>query len=195
MRLEGIDRLIGSVLESEDEAAAKAGNVFIQSTVVAGVAVPISTTTAPIVALWNPSDSNKLAVLLRFIASYVSGTTVGGSLGLSYTVGVGSAVATAAVFSAFNKVAPINGLIGRGAASLMNSSSAATNTLNAAGTWFYTMFQEYAAVAASAITPAALDHEFKGGVIVPPGVEVHVVGSAASGALLAQTLIWKEIDA
>ena len=194
MKVDRLDDLIEATLRSEYEAAAKAGSIFIQSTVVAGVAIPISTTTAPIIALWNPSDSGKLAVLLRFIVGYVSGTSVAGALGLSYSTGIGSAVGTAAPFSAFNKVTPINGLVGRGAASRMNSSSAATNTMTTAGTWFYTMLGESALIATTAMNPYSAEHDFKGGLIVPPGVEVHVTGSAASGALLTQTLIWKEID-
>ncbi len=193
MKVDDIDKIL-AVLKDNFEAATK-GNVFIASTVVAGLAIPISTTTAPNVVLWNPSDSGVNAELIRFNAEPVSGTPVFTSIGLSYALRAGSNVATAAIFAAFNDVAPVNGLIGRGQASKCRSSTAQTNTLTAAGTWFYSMFHEYAGVAASAITPTGLDHTFNGALVVPPGVAIWVTGAAASSALLAQTLVWKETPA
>ena len=174
--------------------AAKRGKVFIASTVVAGLAVPISTTTAPTVALWNPSSSGKLVIPISYAAAYVSGTTVAGAIGLSYAVGAGDGVSTGAIFSAFAKSTPLAARVGDVAANKAFVSVAGTNTLTAAGTWFYTMFQEFAAVAATAIAATPTVHVFDGTLMVPPGAAIWATGSAASGALLAQTLVWEEVD-
>lgn len=195
LRLGNEGQALVSSLHGEYYELCKRGNLFISSTVVAGLAIPISTSTAPVSALWNPAGSGVNAVLLRFLCAYVSGTTVGGSIGLSRSVGAGAEIATGAVFTAFAKTTPINGLMERGKASKIFSSNAGTNTLTAAGTWFYTMFEEYAAVATSAINSGFKDHDFKGALIVTPGVAVYPTGAAASGALLAQTWVWVEVPA
>lgn len=186
--------MIVSELHGKYYSQAVRGNVFHASTVVAGVAIPISTATAPIVGLWNPSGSGKNAVLIRYSASYVSGTTVAGALGLSLVSNAGAALGTAAPFSAFANGTVTNALIGGGGTNQVRACTGGTTTLTTAGTWFYTLgFQEYAAVATTAIAPAAIIHDFDGMLIVPPNTFVHVVGSAASGALLSQTLSWEEV--
>jgi hypothetical protein len=174
--------------------AARRGRLFFQSVTSLGVAVPIATTTAPILTLWNPTGSGKNAVLVRLSLAYVSGTTVAGGIGLNWTAGAGSSVGTGQVFTAFNNVTPANALLGAGNTSVMNSSNAATNTLTTAMTKFIALgLSEYAAVAASAIDQTSLIYDFDGTVVVPPGVAIAVVASAASGALLQQTLYWEEV--
>lgn len=174
-------------------AAARAGRVFQQSVVVGGVAIPISTTTAPIIALWNPTGSGKNAVLLRYLANFVATPSVPGTIGLMFVNKAGSQIGTAAPVVAFNDVAPVNGLIGGGLASVMRSSNAATNTLIAAGIWHTTLFANYTVAAATAVPSSGpLFYDFDGSVIVPPGVIVYPAASAASAAM-QQTLIWEEV--
>ncbi len=173
--------------------AARRGRLFIQSTVAAGVAIPISTTTSPIIVVWNPSGSGRNVVLMRYSIGYVSGTTVAGAVGLSYTTGAGANVATGATFTAFNQVNPVNGFIGAGQQSSIKTSSAATNTLTTAGTWFYTIFQNLAVTSATTVASNECTHDFAGSVIIPPGVAVWPVATAASSALYCQTLTWEEI--
>lgn len=175
---------------------ASRGNLWYVSTVVAGLAIPISSTTAPTVMLWNPSGSGKNAVLGRFNAAYVSGTSVATSIGLAYAANVGANVATAAPITAFNQSVVgtnlFNGLFGAGYTSAMRSSANGTNTVTA-GTWFKTLAGESALIATTAMNPYSVDYDFQGETIIPPGVAIWVVGAAASGALLAQTLSWIEV--
>ena len=186
--------LIVNELGAKNYTQCLRGNIFSVSTVVAGLAIPISTTTAPTVALWNPAGSGKNAVLIRFNWAYVSGTSVGGAFGLQYQLNAGNTVATGAVYSAFANSTALNGIIGGGNTSVVRASAAGTNTLSAAGTnvvlW---MNHENAVLAATAVNGAQMSYDFDGLVIVPPGVTVYVVGSAASGALLSQTLVWAEL--
>ena len=175
---------------------ASRGNLWYLTTVVAGLAVPISTTTAPTVMLWNPAGSGKNAVLGRFNAAYVSGTSVATSIGLAYAANVGNVTATAAPITAFVQSAVgtnlFNGLFGSGYTSVMRSSAAGTNTVTA-GTWFKTLAGESALIATTAMNPYVVDYDFQGECIIPPNVAIWVVGAAASGALLSQTLSWVEV--
>jgi len=186
-------QFIQSRLHGTHYESAKRGNIFILSTIPAGLAVPIQSTLAPTVLLWNPSGSGKNLVLIRYTIAYVSGTSIATPIGLVYTLGAGSAAATAAPIAVFTALTPVNGLLGGGIASVMKVSAAGTNTLTAAGTWIYTMFGESALIATSAMNPYELNHEFDGSIIIPPGVAVHPGGTAASGALLAQTFVWEEV--
>ena len=175
---------------------ARQGRLWYASTVVAGLAVPISTTTAPTVMLWNPDQSGVNAVLGRFTASYVSGTSVATSIGLSFAARAGSIVATGAAITVFadNVVGTntFNGLFGAGGVPKVRNSSQGTNTVTA-GTWFKTLLGESALVATTAMNPYGATYDFDGEVIIPPGVAIWVTGAAASGALLAQTLSWVEV--
>lgn len=173
------------------------GNVFSISTVAAGLAVPISNTTAPTVALWNPAGSGKNAVLIKYTAAYASGTSVATAIGLGVSFNAGNTVATGAVFTAFNNSALntnlFNGILGGGNNTVMRASANGTNTLTAAGTWLMTMLGESALVATTAMNPYIATYDFDGTLIVPPGTAVYVLGTAASGALLTQTLVWEEV--
>lgn len=174
--------------------ACKRGRVFLVSTVVAGLAIPISTTTAPTVLLWNPAGNTKNMVLIRAIFAYVSGTSVASAFGLQNILQAGSVAATGAPITVFAASTPTNGLVGSGISSSMKVSAAGTNTITAQTTWFHTMFGESALIATTAMNPYTAIHDFDGTVIVPPGVAVYPVGSAASGALISQTFIWEEVD-
>lgn len=182
-------------LHDKHYTSAYRGNVFIATTTPLGLAIPIYTSTTPTVMLWNPSGNTKNAVLIRFIGAYASGTTVGAAIGLSKVFNTGASIATANVISAFAATTPINALLNSGNTASVRVSTAGTNTITAgvAADFFYTMWQEYAALATSAITPTVTAHDFNGAVVVTPGTAVWPSGSVASGALISQTLIWEEV--
>ena len=172
------------------------GNTFHATTTPLGLAIPIYTATAPTVALWNPAGSGKNAVLQKLGIVYASGTADFAAVGLMRRTGVGSTVATGAVFTAFAEATPINGLIGAGATSAMKVAIAGTVTLTAAGAagdFFYILAGiNLEAQTGTAHATALGVHEFHGEVIVPPGVAVWLAATKASSALYAQTLTWTE---
>lgn len=186
---------IVSELHGKYYTQAVRGNVFMATTTPLGLAIPIYTTTTPTVMLWNPAGNSKNAVLIRYTAAYTSGTTVASAIGLSRVLNTGASIATGNVITAFAAATPVNALINSGTTNTVRVSISGTNTVTTgvAADYFYTMFQEYAAVAATAIAPVVTMHDFDGMVIVPPGVAIYPAGSAASGALVAQTIIWEEV--
>ena len=178
------------------------GRLFYTSTVVAGLAIPISTTTAPRVMLWNPSGSGVDAVLGRFQAAHASGDGVLFTFGLSAvstTVEVGSNIATGNLITAFAQdVIGTNvfaGKLNSGWRPRVKSSSQGTNTITA-GTWVYSMgIYGGALVATTAVVAPTFNHDFDGQIVLPPGTAVSVVGNAASVSLLNTTLSWYEVPA
>ena len=173
------------------------GNVYYVSTVAAGLAIPISTTTAPVVMLWNPKGSGKNAELVRYSAAYVSSTSTATSIGLGGTTVAGSETATAAAITAFNQSVfgtnLFSAIFGGPNNSVMKSSANGTNTVTASTVWLATMAGESALIATTAMNPYSVNYDFEGTFILAPGTAVWVQGAAASGALLAQTLLWAEV--
>ena len=179
------------------------GNCFMVTTVAAGLAHPIVSTTAPVVALWNPSGSGKNAVLLRYTsASTLNATCVQGSVFLMAQFNAGNTVATGAVYTAFNRSVLGTNLfncnLGSGNVSVMNASANGTNTLTAASVLIVAvMGQNLPTTAAGAVAaPTSIPgivYDFDGTVIVPPGVTVYVAASSASTALSTQSLSWEEV--
>jgi hypothetical protein len=63
-----------------------------------------------------------------------------------------------------------------------------------AATWFQTLgVTESALIATTAMNPQLVQYDFHGALIVPPNNAVFVTGSAASGALVSQTMIFAEL--
>lgn len=168
----------------------RAGFVFNLSTAVAGIAVPISTATAQTFGLWNPAGSLRNIVPLLYLASYVSGTFVGGDIGISQIPNVGSAIGAAgAPISAWTDTNPVNQLLGSGAVQGGIRGTLAATTI--AATWLQTLgISEGAALATTPFQQTAVVYDFQGTLIVSPGNAIFTTASAASGALVAQTLLF-----
>lgn len=172
---------------------AQRGNLFIGATPIAGVAVPISSSTSPTPCLWNPAGSGVNAVLVSYYIGYSGGTGVVGALGYYAVTGAGSAIGTAAPFSAFAATTPTNALIGLGNSSKMKWSSTGTCTLTTAGTLIrgFGMGQSAPVSAGTSIWGLYVDN-FDGTMIVPPGVAIYPAATAASGDTFVQALLWYE---
>jgi hypothetical protein len=169
------------------------GNLYVGSTPIAGVAIPISSSTAPTPCLWNPAGSGTNAVLVAYYLGYTGGTGVVGGLGYYAVTGAGNAIATGAPFSAFASTTPTNGLVGSGGSSKMKWSSTGTNTLTTAGTLVrgFGVGQSAVAAAGTSIWGLYVDY-FDGTMIIPPGVAWYPAATAASVDTFVQSLIWYE---
>ena len=176
-------------------ALARKGKVFIHSTVIAGVAFPInSSSTTPVFGVWNKGDSKTLVVPLLYGCAYVSGTNVQTGVGLGITKNTGSSLSTAAPISAITEVAPQNALIDSGLAAKCLGFS--TGTLTAASTWLMSLglntFTGAATVPVGIGGPMWFD--FNGCLLIPPGNLIQTMGNAASVGLYQQTLIVAELQ-
>ncbi len=177
------------------DAVAK-GRVFSVSTVVAGLAIPISTTTAPTVLLWNPQDSGVRFNLVRYVVGdTANAATVAGALGFqSFSVGsLGQTNKTGAAISGFAASTITNALIGAGAVSKAKASAAGTNAIVAVVNYTAIGMSLFAAISSSADTPVSLVYDFDGLYQLLPGFACFPCASAASGALMQQTLYWEEV--
>ena len=169
-----------------------AGNVFIGSTLAAGVAVPAYNATAQTFGMWNPAGSGKNAILVKLNLGVATlGTAAVASLGLSYIPNAGSAIgATGAPITAFAATAPVNGLVSKG-----NNNSAlftlAATTI--APTFFYDLALSQSATGAAA-GMVWMEHDFDGCVIVPPNTYIGLGGSAAPGQTMQASLVWFEMS-
>lgn len=171
------------------------GRLFIGSTPIAGVAIPISSSTAPTPCLWNPIGSGVNAVLVRYTAAYTGGTGVVTGFGYYALTGAGSVIGAAnAPVSAFAATTPTNAMVGFGAASKVKWSSTGTVTLTAAGTLVKAMNMGQAVTAATNtnLPQGGIVEDFDGTLIIPPGVLFYPAGTAASGDTFAQSLVWYE---
>lgn len=170
------------------------GRLFIGSTPIAGVAIPISSTTAPTPVLWNPAGSGVNLVLIRYTAAYTGGTGAVSGFGYYALTAAGSAIATGAPVSAFAATTPTNALIGAGQASKAKFSATGTVTLAAAGTLVKaaSLGQAVAAATNANLPAPGLIEDFDGSIIIPPGVLFYPAATAASGDTFAQSLTWYE---
>lgn len=166
------------------------GNMFQLST---NSAVPITSTTAPNLNLWNPSDSGVNLVLVRYLAGLSSTPDVATDILLMGATSAGSTIATGAAYTAFTLVTPVNGLFGKGKTS--KARCAVTATVTAA---FFTAMtslglSNLATTAAQLNTPWFTgDIWFRGTVILPPGTAIFDAGTAATGATHRRSLYWYE---
>ncbi len=175
---------------------AKAGRVFIGSSVAAGAAIPVSTGTAGTFALWNTS-TNRAAELIRCNIGYTSGTVGVGHLGLGLVRHAGFHAGSLGEvqplpISVFTDGVARNALTG-GGPSAMRFAPLAPVTI---ATGFSSEYLWFGNAYPSTTTSAAneLEYDFDGTVFVMPGTLVHIVASVAQAGVFSKTLIWAEVD-
>jgi hypothetical protein len=172
---------------------ALAGNCFIGSTAQAGVVLPTMAGTAHVFGLWNPTGSGVGLVLNRLTLTPITvTTTVIGGVGLGLVANAGSQTGTAAPIVSLTSVAPVNAVLGYGAVSKARFAPGAI-TLGANPSWLYGpgIFSPDGDMATS-LSNTIINHDFNGGVIIPPGVAIVVAGSAALGQTYNLALTWAE---
>jgi hypothetical protein len=170
------------------------GFTFIGSTAMAGVAIPISSTTSPTFGLWNPTGSGKNAVLIRFQIGWVGTTGAAGNIGFAYAGSAGNTIATGGVISAFNQGTALNANLGGGSVSVMKFTPAGTNTLTTAGTFLQTcgLSQLTTSGSATSVCMWTASQDYDGSIIVPPGVFLYVVATNPLLSLFTLSLTWEE---
>ncbi len=171
---------------------ARAGLVFHGATAAAGVLIPISTTTGPTFALWNPSNSGKNLVLIRYALGLISTLGAAGTVVYMIQTGVGSNIGTGAPITAVTTGTAQNGIVGGGANSIAKFVPG-TVTLTTAGTLYDTPgFSQGANAPAAVINPIMFD-DIDGRIILPPGTIWYTAGTAALLSTFFQGVSWAEV--
>ena len=198
-------QLLVDTLHGKHYADALAGRVFSQSASPLGLAIPIYTATAIAggMPIWNPPDSGVNVEVISVDCPRASGTADFGAIG--FMAGKVGAISTASGLSAIAATQPVNGLIFGGNSSKVVSSNAGTVTVTAgvatapvngvtgAG-WIRTLFAINLEADTGTAHPTAAAHfDPDGSLIVPPGVLVYLACTKASVALIASSIVWKEI--
>lgn len=173
---------------------ALAGNVFIGSTAAGGVAIPLTTATAQVFGLWNPSGSGVKCVIDKLSLGIVTlGTNIVAALAWSYLPNAGSAIGAAgAPITAFTSAAPVNAIIGQGNASKVRFTPSAATTIAATHLMSIGLSSTTGTVT-DEVGQMVYDHD--GNLIVPQGVAIFLVGSVAPGSTYQATLTWAEVAA
>lgn len=171
------------------------GRVFSGTTAIAGVALPAYNATAHTFAIWNPSGSGKNIVPIRLTIGYADTTGAAGNFVLSYQTGVGAQAATGSPITAITQVAPINGLVGSGKASIAKFAPA-TITFGAATSLLRVLgISELVTTATDATNMySTARFDFDGDLIVPPNVAMCVAGNIALLSKFDVTLVWAEVE-
>ncbi len=166
------------------------GQVFHGGLAVAGAALPISTSTAIGLVLWNPLNSGVNVVPIKFRAGYASGTGVCTAIGYMALLGAGAAPINA-VITAVTGATVTGGKLGAGGSKAICGTAATIVTATA-------VFLRSAGISQGApITSTAtvfnMVDDFDGEVILAPGSAIYPAGLAASGELLQQSISWYEL--
>jgi len=145
--------------------------------------------------LWNPADSGRLIVPMILKATpSAEGTVAIHSIGFTYKLNCGSALGTAAPFSAFTEVAAVNMLLGGGQKQL-GKWAPATVTATAAGTLFdLSSIGLWVDGTPTSVGPATgFKFEFDA-LILKPGSAISIVATpAASSTTYSVALTWAEL--
>lgn len=169
------------------------GNVFVGTTAVAGVNLPAFNATAHTFCVWNPAGSGKNIIPIKCSVGYSATTGAAGNFVYAFQSGVGAQVATGGPITAGTFVAPINGLVGFGNASIAKFAPA-TITFASATLLLRTMgvSQLVTTAATTSATTFAATEDFDGTLIVPPGTALCVAGNIALLSAFDVTMVWEE---
>lgn len=170
--------------------AARAGNVFLLATAVAGTVIPVQATNlVSTFTLYNPLTSGKNVELISYSLGVLNATTVVGDVSLYFQTGVGNTVTVPGTLT----VLPIrNVLLGGGLSTICSGYSAAT-LVNTVGTNAFRgpTLATFGAVTTTADNPIRYDFD-TAPIIMPPGSLITVAGSAAQTQAMTQNLTFAE---
>lgn len=155
------------------------GRHFITQGAAAGVTIPISSSTAPTFAVFNPLGSGVVVELGKLNVSINNATTVVSSIAWGIITGL--------------TVAPTGTAMTIGSGNLGGTGTAqcivySTGTLAAAATKFFGLFS----VSATSGAFPNFNYDHEGSILIQPGSLVHLVGTAAQTSASLNSLSWSE---
>lgn len=178
-----------SDIQGKYATAASRGKMFLGSTVIAGVALPVNA--ANVVSkftLWNPLTSGVDCELVEFGMGIDSATTVVNGVVAGFQFGVGSTITAPGTLTALSTSVSIGR--GAGVAPAATLYSAATLVNAAVLGPLMPIFGGFGAVTDGAIAPDP--HKFDGKVILPPGSLVTFLTTVAAATAAFYGLTWVE---
>lgn len=170
-------------------AAASRGKLFLGSTVIAGVALPVNA--ANVVSkftLWNPLGSGVNCELVEFGTGIDSATTVVNGVVAGFQFGVGSTITAPGTLTALSTSICIGP--GAGATPAATLYSAATLVNASVLGPLMPIFGGYGAVTDAGIAPNP--YQFDGKVVLPPGSLVTFLTTVAAATAAFYGLTWIE---
>lgn len=174
------------------EAMAR-GLVFSVTTLPAGTAIPVNTTTAPTFILWNPLDSGKIIVPITYRAGFASGTGIAGGVGYEYLASTGGAkTGTSAVITAFTDITPVPGLLGSSFTSAARFATTATVVTTTASFLLSSGLSQGAPITSTA-SYWVLRDDFNGAIGLKPGSALYTVANTAIAEVTQQSLTYLEL--
>lgn len=170
--------------------AAYNGNVFLGSTLAAGIAIPFNATTlAAKFTLWNPAGSGVNVELIELGMGIDSATVIvnGMAMGFQPNLSTGAGIPTSLTASAGGVTSTF---VGQGAAAKCGLYSAATLTNTAV---LGPLLMLFAAGATAVSTWNSLTYQFDGKVWLPPDCLATLVTTVTGGQTAAPvSLVWAE---
>ncbi len=170
------------------------GKIFLATSLVAGTAIPVNTTTAPTFFLWNPADSGVFVVPLWFKAGFASGTGICGAIGYNQLLGAGGAqgTATTAVVTAITDIRPTTSIIGGSAAPRARFATTATIVTATASFIASSGISQGAPITSTALMFNMVD-VLDGAIVLSPGTAIFPCGNTAVAEVLQQTMAFMEV--
>lgn len=174
------------------------GNVYVGTTLIAGVIPPISTTTTHTFALWNPAGSNKNCVPIKLYAGNLNDVTAApGHIIYQYKLNVGSSVASGGPISTFTSAASTNTNLGSGNTSVARFAAlAGAVVIDVAATFLKTSGINQLTTSTTSSTTQTqwtCAEDFDGTIIVPPNCLFLVSSNTTAANKFDFGLVWEEV--
>ena len=173
--------------------AIKGGRTFVGSNAVTGLLVPIYSSKANALTLWNPSGNIYDLVVMAFYAGFYSTTGAAGSLIYTYITNAGSSIATAGPFPTATFATPVNAYVGAGYTSTALFSPAVNTTTATAAILRTSGLSQLTLTVGASTTGWQWTDYIDGMIVLAPGTALQVYGSTAFATVCNQTIVWEEV--
>ncbi len=174
--------------------AAIHGKVFIATSLVAGNAIPINTTTAPTFFLWNPADSGVFVVPIAFRYGFASGTGICGAVGYNQLLGAGGAAGTATtpVVTAITDISPKPAIVGSSYVAKARFATTAT-IVTATSSFLLASGISQGAPITSTTSVWNMVDVLDGAIALAPGTAIYPVANTAIAEVTQTSCLFMEI--
>lgn len=186
-------QMVSDLFGKYTEAAIR-GKVFIATSLPAGNAIPVNTTTAPTFFLWNPADSGVHIIPVSFRVGFASGTGIAGAIGYNYLLGAGGAqgTATTPVVTAITDIRPITSVVGGSATPRARFGTTVTVVTATSGFLRTSGISQGAPITSTAAVWNMVD-VFDGTIIVEPGTAIYPVANTAIAEVTVASMEYLEL--